>query len=248
MPTLNHLSSPTIITIKPLTHKDGYVAVRGGLIGDATYGPGGGGWQTVDRPKLVSATQWMTRSPFTLDMDLILDKSITSSTQKDPFMANNPSASSSVEPICTQLESWMDKIENTLLPPILRVTGPIPGISKFWVLNGLSFKEALRDRDAGFRYQQTIHVSLMEYVAPLKKTYGNYNTSPTSTYRDNYNNTGAQSLASHIWKQGDTIDKVAANFSQGDLSFGNKILKYNNVQDPRLLLPGQILIIPRPNA
>jgi len=250
--TFSKVSSPTVVTLIPIMpnrHHGGsnYKQVVLALAGDASYGPSGsGGWQTVDRPKLVAATQWMDRAPFQMEFDAMLDHTLTKSIQSNPGLSQPISGRFSVEQDCSQLEMWLDKVPGTLLPPVFHISGPVPGSEKIWVMSSLAFKEALRNNTGGFRYQQHVHITLMEYTAPLQNVYGNYNVSPTNTFKDTFSNTGSQALARYYVKQGDTMASIAAYWGNATKGFANKIASFNNIQDPRSIVPGQVLIIPRP--
>lgn len=237
------ISAPTLVKLTPLSH--GYGAVTAGLAGDVTYAlSGSGGWQTVDRPKLVGATQWMDRAPFQLQMDLILDHSVT----KRSIKTASNTTPSSVETECRRIESWLDKVQGKLMPTIIRISGPMPGVEKLWVLSTAEFGEAIRDLAGGFRVQQKVKVTFLEYSAPLRDVLGQYKYGPSQDWRDTYNtkqNTGTQSYAQHTVKQGETLAKIANIYYHGDPKAAARIAKYNNLQDPRAIVPGQVLILPR---
>ncbi len=72
--------SNTIVTLTPVNLSslnvsgNMYSSIDFMLLGDATFNlSGSGGWQVVDRPKQVAATQWFDRSPFQLQFDGLLD-------------------------------------------------------------------------------------------------------------------------------------------------------------------------------
>ena len=74
------VSQNTVVTLTPVNLSSlnstggSYSSVTLMLLGDATFGLiGSGGWQVVDRPKQVAATQWFDRSPYQLQFDGLLD-------------------------------------------------------------------------------------------------------------------------------------------------------------------------------
>jgi len=240
--------APRLITLTPrIGKKTGYHSIKAGLSGDTTYGPnsGSGGWQIVDRPKMVAATQWMDRAPFNLQMDLILDKSITVGIPSGQAVPTGPNLS--IEAECRQLESWADKVPNSLIPPIIKISGPVPGTEKVWVMHTLQFKEAIRDVRAGFRYQQNVHVEFYEYTPPLNNILGTYKDGPAANWSNNQTlNTGTQSYYSYTVKQGDTLQKIANKFYDGSKKQVQNIATFNGIRDQRSqLYPGQIIILPR---
>jgi hypothetical protein len=215
------------------------------LTGDATYGPnnGSGGWQIVDRPKLTAATQWYDRAPYNLQIPVMLDHT---SSSKTPISINvDPSLS--VEPECARLENWMNKVAGQLMPPVLRISGPVPGTEKLWVMHTLEFKEALRDVNAGFRYQQTLNLEFYEYTPPLNNLFGNYGQGHAANWANNQQvNTGTQSYETYIVKDGDTLQKIATKMYGNANDMVKKIAALNNIRDFRNIPTGRVLIMPRP--
>ena len=206
-----------------------------GLLGDSTYdqagGGGSGGWQIVDRPRNVAAMQWYDRSPWQLVGKAVID-SYT-------IYGNNHI---SVDPLCLLMESWMDKIPGTLLPPILSITGPVPGIQRKWVLYKASFGAAIRNSHAGFRVYQEVDLTFYEYHAPITTITGL--PSPASTAQANLAAaTAAESYNLYTVVAGDTLVTIAAN-QMGNWTFWTQLAALNNVRDPNHLSAGLIIKIP----
>src|ERR1022692_13323 len=113
----------TLINLLPI-YPAGAEGIAFNLIDNGKYyqATGGtGGWQIVDRPKRPAATQWYDRSPWELDMTLMLDSETIYGR-----------AGQSIEGWCQLLETWMDAVPGTLLPPVLALSGPIPGQQRQW--------------------------------------------------------------------------------------------------------------------
>lgn len=238
-------SAPTIITLTPLAQDNNstYYPVRMGLIDNAEYSlVGQGGWQIVDRPKMNAATQWFDRSPYQLKFSAILDKSITSSTPTDAPVI-------SVEDDCSQLESWMDKIDGAYEPPILAISGPVPGVQRIYVVYALSFTDAIRDPQAGYRTQQTVEITLYEYSPPLGNALASYSYSPTQQWAEQQNTsdvTGTQQFLLYTIHDGDTLIGISNKY-YGGKNYVAEIKTLNNIRDDASIsvMAGQIIKLPR---
>lgn len=227
-----------------------YQPIDFGLQGDATYGPAGSsGWQIVDRPKSVAATQWFDRSPYQLQMAGILDSgpTVTNAVGK----ATNTPGSDSIEGLCMRLESWLDKVAGTTEPPILSISGPIPGIQRLWVISSLGFDAAIRDRSAGYRIQQSFTLGLYEYIPPLNNKLNAYASSPAasfSTLAAINDSMGAQQYYLHAVTSAEALGGLAmisANSYGATTSYVTAIKELNNIRDDSSLQPGMIIKMPR---
>lgn len=277
-------SSPTQITLSPITASSKsdsrYGPVVINLSGDSTYNfAGQGGWQIVDRPKMVAATQWFDRSPYQLYFEGLLDKQNvyvpnfeynyvakqsnarpTPPTQHPPFQSSpgdrtqaveSEYIKASVEDYCASLEYWMEKVNGTFEPPILRVSGPVPGTQRVWALYGVEFNDAIRDFQGGFRIQQKVKITLYEYVPPLQNLFASYSqkflnnisqlAGVLAPSNDNLNG-GAQQYIMYTVQSGDTVYSIANKFG---LSNSASIALINNIRDVSTIYVGQILNIPR---
>jgi hypothetical protein len=276
---MSNLIAPKIVTLTPIKSKV-YKPLRfaiGGT-GDAKYtqagGGGSGGWQIVDRPKRVAATQWFDRSPWSLTLDLIMNNVITQ-TAPSQLSASFPATRVTsdltggniqniqdyndalsysapdfvnIEGDCLTLESWLDAIPGTLTPPILSVSGPIPGTRHLYCLYSLEFQEALRHAKEGWRYQQNVNLVLYEYNPPTGKIS---NTAP-SGHVDSYNYNNSSQQSSYL----------IATVSQGPnglpiplQSIANQygvtmaaIQQVNGIRDPQNIVVGQTLLVPNSNG
>ena len=205
------------------------------LFDDSTYDQAGGGanggWQIVDRPRNAAAMQWYDRSPWQLVGKAALDS--------NTLFGNNIT---DIEPYCLVLESWVDKVPGTLLPPILSITGPVPGVQRKWVLYKASFGKAIRDSLAGYRVYQEVDLTFYEYNAPLTTISGL--PSPAQTAQANLAaETAAQSYNLYTVSGGDTLVSIAAT-QMGDWTQWTTLATLNNVRDPNSLSVGQTIKIP----
>ena len=205
------------------------------LIGDAVYSPatgGQGGWQTVDRPREVAGLQWYDRSPMELVLPLLMDSEII-----------NGSPGSPIEYTCQLLDGWQDKIPGTNMPPVFSISGPVPGIQHQWAIFTLSFKEAIRDVQAGFRTQQKVDLTLYEYNSVLQSTLNTPGPAAQAAYLNAQQNNGALGYFIYQVVTGDTLDSIAARLLNNYAAWPS-IASLNNIRDPQNLVPGQQLLIP----
>lgn len=225
-----------LVTLTPVSPA-GNAGITFSLDGDSTYkqaSSGSGGWQIVDRPRQVAALQWYDRSPRSLEAKLIISSKTIYGTED-----------ASIEPQCAQFETWLDKVPGTQLPPILAITGPVPGIQYVWVVFDFTFGTAIRDRQAGFRVQQNLDVTLYEYNAPLQGFGVLGNPSPVIAWIQTAIGDGSESsYLLYTVKSGDTLATIAANF-YGDQAKWIEIGSLNNIRDPDNIFPGQQIKLPQ---
>jgi len=187
-----------LVTFTPIS--TGYSPIVMSLIDHATYETlgGSGGWQVVDRPKAIAATQWYDRAPFQLQMTCILDNGVTKGTGQ---------SGTSVEGDCSTLETWLDAISGTVEPPVFQIDGPFPSNAKNkkWVLFSISFSDAIRNQD-GNRIQQHLKITIYEYNPPVSTP------SPAATQNSGAVNALATTgRTQYTIKKNDTAAKIAAN-------------------------------------
>jgi LysM repeat protein len=261
------MSAPSrLITLTPdptannsVGNSNAYNPVTASLVDNAKYGPiSSGGWQVVDRPKQVAATQWFDRPPFQLEMDLILDGSATNYPNKSysqqikfaPTVAFDVNGNAivgptenaySVEEACSQLEKWLEAVPTLREPPNITVSGPVPGTQRTWILYSIDFSEAIRDFSTGVRVQQQLKVVLYEYNSPLVSTNSAANTSPAATAQKPPKATKSPSYTIHTVVKGETLLSIAG---KKGYAYANKIAALNNIRDPKTIFPGQKLKMP----
>jgi LysM repeat protein len=218
----------TLVLLTPVSPPQ--VGVTTVLLGDSTYEQatsGSGGWQIVDRPKQTAATQWYDRSPWELDLPLMFDSAAI-------YGVNGLS----IENQCLLLESWMDNVPGTLIPPILKIGGPLPGTQREWCVYSLQFGNALRDPNSGFRTQQMFDITLYEYIPPLVS--GNTGTPVQNAQAAT---AALSAYYQYIVKAGDTLGTIAARLynNYNDWPF---IANANGIRDPNNLTVGETINLP----
>jgi hypothetical protein len=241
-----------------------YDVISCGLMGDSTYGPqSSGGWQIVDRPKSIAATQWFDRSPYSLSFSGVIQKGIDyNASGADLGFPGEISLNMSIESEISQMESWVDRVvgSSQYQPPVLTVSGPVPGTERLWVVYSILWKDALRHPQAGFRYQQNFDIVLYEYTSPLSSTLSQYNkNSPAAAFITavgaSEENAGTQQYALYTIREGDTLASIVAKLYQNPTqqsaktisTMGAFLLAINGIRDETLIpnMAGRIIKLPR---
>lgn len=217
------------------------------LEGDATFTAataGTGGWQIVDRPRQVAATQWYDRPPWQLQLTCLMTAEIIFGV-----------VDGSIEAYCNEVESWFDPIPGTLQPPVLQVSGPVPGTSRQWVGYALEQQEAIRDPVNGLRVQQRFKFTLYEFNPPLSSLSSAHPaftpaglaqqqiTAQQVTSQALGGFAVAASTRSYTVRAGDTLQSIAAT-QLGNYNLWSVIAGLNNIRDPSSLTAGQIIYLP----
>lgn len=202
-----------------------------GLLGDADLTrSGGGGWQVVDRPRRKATTQWLDSSPFTMTMDLILDGI-------DGHRVGSPR---SVDADCGVVEAWEAPATATIQPPVVKVTGPVPHTDLQWVVRSLDWKAAIRHPKNGHRIQQTVSITLLEYVPTTIVITGR---SPARAAQQRQSTSSKPSGRKYTVRRGDTLSGIAARVL-GDHRRWTEIATLNKIRDPNKIRVGQVLALP----
>lgn len=111
---------------------------------------GFGTWETVAVPRNLALTQWQGQALMTMDISLMID---------DWHRQN------SVEPALKKLEALAVRQPGMLTPPSLRLVGPVPYPKLRWVITGIDYGDALRNKRTGARMRQELTVHLLQYRA-----------------------------------------------------------------------------------
>lgn len=194
---------------------------------------GSGGWQVVERPRRKSATQWLDYAPYTLTMTLMLDG----------ITAHPLGQGVSVEGDCSRVAAWEKPQDGQIEPPQLTVTGPVPGTTgREWVVQSLDWGAAIRHPTSGHRLQQTITLTLLEYV-PTDITKVKRHPAKKARRRHATKAVVVSTTRRHTVKAGETLGDIAASVL-GDFSRWPQIASLNGIRDPRNIKVGQVLVLP----
>jgi len=193
--------------------------------GEPKISEGYGGWDVIDRPKRVGATQWNGKPPFQMEVPLMFDG----------WADNN-----SIESVFRRFEEMALPVAERKPPPVLKVTGPIPwGGGNEWVITHIEPTGSLRRRSDGHRVRQSCTVTLRRYVEIER--IGQKAASRARGKNKTKGKTGKGRV--YIVKKGDTLSSIAAK-QLGDASRWREIARLNNIRDPRDIRPGQRLRLP----
>jgi hypothetical protein len=220
----------TLLVMTPYSPNGKYSPVTVGILGDPEYAQvtGSGGWQIVERPKQIAATQWFDRSPFQITIEVMLDRSVTRSRR-------------TVDQETAEIFSWLSAPTSratVVQPPTIKIKGPVLLADLTWVLYSVKMVAAIRNFSTGLLDQQHVSIVLYEYNPPFPSS--NRSSSPSNIAR----------LASrggdggiHVVGAHDTLAKLAARYL-GRATVANEQAIINaNKHDKTLRLrsPNQLL-------
>ena len=175
----------TFVSTKPAVSVTAILDAAG-----ATITGGYGAWDTIARPRRQAVTHWGGRSPFQMDVAIILDGHQTYET---------------VETQCSRIERLALPHPNPGgAPPIVELIGEaIPHKDiKEWVVADLEWGAVIRDRN-GHRTRQHVVLKMLRYVAVDK-----IQVSAAANSR----NKGGTGVRTVPVKKGDTLQKIASRY------------------------------------
>jgi LysM repeat protein len=155
----------------------------------ATITGGYGSWDIISRPRRQAVTHWAGRSPFTMDIAIILDGHKYFET---------------VETACSRLERLALPFPNPGgSPPVVELIGEaVPHVDiKDWVIENLTWGDTIRDRN-GHRTRQHVVVGMLRYVEVDK-----IQVTAAANARNNVSSTTTRVINV---RQGDTLAVIAA--------------------------------------
>lgn len=137
------------------------------LLGDGVPKPisGYGGWEVVDRPHRIGATQWKGRDPFRMDIPILFD---------------GWAAGQSVDHEIHVLE-MMAGLGGSR-PPIISISGDVPRTDLDWVIESLDWGDVAISSNNG-RLRQDFTVHLLQYLHDVTITETVSRPGVPSTYR-----------------------------------------------------------------
>lgn len=126
------------------------------LLGESTLTGGAGGWDSVDRPRKVAATEWTSIPPWQLVLPLRLDHT----DERDG------TDEGSVEAVIQRLEQWILPQEVTGFPQVFLLDGPlkVPASNPPWVITDLSWGTEIRRADR-HRIAQEVSITFLQHTA-----------------------------------------------------------------------------------
>lgn len=125
------------------------------IVGDIQDAGGVGGWSAIERPLREAAAEWTGLPERIQTIPIAIDGRGTSAR-----------AHRSVEAECRRLESWCQPTTETGEPPVLRLTGPVYGAGRRWVIDDLQKGSQILN-DAGKRISMDYVLVVRQYLAPV---------------------------------------------------------------------------------
>jgi hypothetical protein len=187
------------------------------------------GWEVRSRPRRIGYTNWVGGAPRTLSVPLLLD---------------GFSAYTSVEgPLYTLERMARFPVGRRHEPPVVRISGPLPGTAAEWVIDSIEYGDEIR-RLNGDRIRAEFILNLVEYVegdVTLRRK-----KSPAHHHRQQHHQPGSTTTPStkvYRVRSGDTLWSIAQH-QLGDGNRWHEIARLNHLRDPNHLRIGQKLRLP----
>jgi LysM repeat protein len=177
---------------------------------------GGGGWDTVSRPRRVALTLWNGRDPYAMDIPILFD---------------GWADDTSVEAAIARLNQMQMSPGPNVSPPTVQIDGAVPVKGATWVITSIDWGDNViwtQDGNSGYRLRQDAVVHLLQFVAEEKLHIARAKIAPGQFYTT---------------KSGDTLKSVAKK-KYGDASKWKVIANANNIRDPKKVHAGMHLRIP----
>jgi hypothetical protein len=131
-------------------------------------------------------------------------------------------------------------------PPVVGVSGngvPYSGIEDWVIENLLWGTNVLYEKDNNgtmSRMRQDCVVNLIEFVDEDRVAFSGLGTQPTTSQP---HSTGGNRALQYTVQQGDSLNVIAARV-YGDSTAWPTIAEFNNLRDPGVLIPGEVLVLP----
>lgn len=180
---------------------------------------GYGGWDVVARPNRQALTVWKGYNPFEMDLPILLDGFVTTS---------------SVEARISALERMGRPPKVLDEPPIIRVEGFVPHSDLSWVLQRIAYGDTIRAEN-GQRVRQFLTLGLLKYIEADRLEQGNARLSAQNKVKTK--------KGPHIVKKGETMNSIAV-YEYHDIKMAKQIMVANGIRDPKSIKIGQHLRLP----
>lgn len=167
---------------------------------------GGGGWETVDRPRRTGFTQWSGGDPYQMDIPVLFDG-----------WANGRSQEAAI----SMLNQMKMSPGPWLPPPTVTIIGLVPVKGATWVIQNIEWGDDViwqADGESGYRLRQDAVVQLLQFVAEDRLTIRKQ--SPP--------------IKLHIVRKGDTLANISKR-EYGTTKYVAMLKKANNIRDPNHL-------------
>lgn len=184
------------------------------------------GWTVTARPRRVGTTDWQGWEPVTLVVPIVFDG----------FLDDR-----SVEHDVGTLETYCRSAPGGVQPPVVTVSGPVPGTDLRWCVTSIDWGVEDR-RDDGQRIRAYATVNLMEYVPVSLAVLLPPPPSPAAAAAERAG-PAPSGAGTYTVKRGDTLSVIAQHVL-GNSARWHEIADLNGIRDPRRLQVGQVLRLP----
>jgi LysM repeat protein len=167
---------------------------------------GGGGWETVDRPRRTGFTEWVGGAPYEMDIPVLFDGWASGRSQE--------AAISMLNQMKMSPGPWLP-------PPTVKITGLVPVKGATWVIQNIEWGDSViwqTDGDGGYRVRQDAVVQLLQFIAEDRLTIRKQ--SPP--------------IKLHIVRKGETLAGISKR-EYGSTKYVAMLKKANNIRDPNHL-------------
>lgn len=182
-----------------------------------TMTAGGGGWETVERPRRTAFVQWTNPVPYQMTVPILFDG-----------FAKNRNLESDISAVNQMKMSPGDLIP----PPTLQIDGALPVKGATWVITDIDWGTNViwSAKDGrGYRLRQDAVLQLLQFVAEDRLAFnGGVPKGATQPY---------------TVKDGEDLQSVAKKH-YGDAGQAKTIAKANGIRDPKTVKAGTKLKIP----
>lgn len=176
---------------------------------------GGGGWETIARPRRTGFTEWAGGSPYEMDVPVLFDGWASDTSQEMAISFLNQMKMSP--------GPWLP-------PPTVKITGLVPVKGATWVIQDINWGENVIWKaagDGGYRLRQDAVVQLLQFIAEDRLSIRKQ----------------VPPIKLHIVRKGDTLASISKNH-YGSTKYVTMLKKANNIRDPNHLRLGGTIKLP----
>lgn len=190
------------------------------LLGDGVWVMTGGygGWNVITKPRRLGTTEFDGSSPMSMS---------------GPVMLDGFAEGDSVEPQRHALEAMSKIGAHNEEPPLVKVSGSVPGVRRTWVLNDIAWGDHIRRPSDNQIIRQVATLTFLEYIedVELEKLPAAKKHKKKKKHKK-----GAHKKTYKI-KKGDTLQSIALH-QLGSAKRWHEIARLNHIRDPKH--PGKV--------
>lgn len=191
------------------------------LLGDGPWNltSGWGGWNVIAKPRDLGTTEFDGSTPFTL---------------QGPIMLDGFSEGDSVEHQIRVIQALGEVAKHEEEPPLVKLSGSIPGTQYTWVLNDIAWGDHIRRPSDNARIRAAAQLTFLQYVPDV----GLRKIPASKKQRDkNSDKKRGSKKKTYRIKKGDTLQSIAHD-QLHDSKRWHEIARLNHIRDPKH--PGKV--------